>query len=70
MKMNEHLLYLPTWINQLLEYILSSVLEVEGQEKNWTQAFAIGILSPVMDPDQELIVTAQCVHISSVPWDL
>lgn len=64
-KVNELLLRLATWMRQFLECIPSSVLEVEGQEKNWTQPFAMGLLGPVMDADRELTMTTQCIHNSS-----
>lgn len=51
MKVDELLICLATWTHQLLDYRLSSVLEVEDQEKNWTQPFDTGLLGPVMHSD-------------------
>lgn len=70
MKRNELWLHLSTWINPLQKAMLSSVLGVEGQELNWTQPSPKGAPSPVMDPDPEPDITAQCIYNGSVSWDL
>ena len=70
MKRTEPWLHLSTRVNPLQRAVLSSVLGLEGQELNWTPPSPKGARSPVMDPDPEPVITAQCIHNGSVSWDL